>query len=171
LSKSALFIGRFQPFHLGHLDGLKQILANREISQVIIAIGSAETDFTPQNPLTTSERWQLIAATLEENQIKKDQYTITAVRDIHRYSLWPHHLIKLLPPFDFVFSGSQLVRMLFQKHTTKKVQELKVNYNLSATQIRNSLLAGKSISKHVSKKTLNLLESWEISDRLRMINV
>jgi nicotinamide-nucleotide adenylyltransferase len=42
----ALFIGRFQPLHLGHLDALKQI--SKE--EIIIGIGSSQYSGTKENP-------------------------------------------------------------------------------------------------------------------------
>ncbi|MCJ7698989.1 adenylyltransferase/cytidyltransferase family protein, partial [Candidatus Bathyarchaeota archaeon] len=35
-----LYVGRFQPFHLGHLCAVKKILG--EVDEVIVAIGSAQ---------------------------------------------------------------------------------------------------------------------------------
>mgnify|MGYP001262099234 CR=1 FL=1 len=46
----ALFIGRFQPFHKGHLSALRWIAAKS--SKVIVAIGSAQKSFEPDNPFT-----------------------------------------------------------------------------------------------------------------------
>ncbi|MEM2803284.1 MAG: adenylyltransferase/cytidyltransferase family protein, partial [Nitrososphaerota archaeon] len=35
-ARRAVFIGRFQPFHLGHLEAVKQIL--QECNELIIAV-------------------------------------------------------------------------------------------------------------------------------------
>src|SRR3970040_1541422 len=50
----ALWIGRFQPFHLGHLSMAKRILA--EVDELVIGIGSAQYSHTPENPFTAGER-------------------------------------------------------------------------------------------------------------------
>ena len=40
MTKRGLFVGRFQPFHLGHLDMVKYALT--EVDELIIVIGSAQ---------------------------------------------------------------------------------------------------------------------------------
>ncbi|HDJ89497.1 MAG TPA: nicotinamide-nucleotide adenylyltransferase, partial [Thermoprotei archaeon] len=53
-----LFIGRFQPFHLGHFYALKWILS--KVDEVIIGIGSAQVSYTIKNPFTLGERIEMI---------------------------------------------------------------------------------------------------------------
>ena len=52
--RTALFVGRFQPFHIAHLEDVK--LEIKEGNQVIIAIGSSEESHTKDNPFTFKER-------------------------------------------------------------------------------------------------------------------
>ena len=46
--KTGLFIGRFQPFHNGHLQDIKNAL--KEVDELIIAIGSSQHFNTKENP-------------------------------------------------------------------------------------------------------------------------
>ena len=57
-----VFIGRFQPFHVGHLQVLKQALA--QSAQVIVLIGSARQARNTRNPFTVAERAQMILGSL-----------------------------------------------------------------------------------------------------------
>ncbi|WP_184034125.1 bifunctional nicotinamide-nucleotide adenylyltransferase/Nudix hydroxylase [Chitinivorax tropicus] len=57
-----IFVGRFQPFHLGHLQTVRHAL--REAAKVIIIVGSARGARTFENPWTFQEREQLIRACL-----------------------------------------------------------------------------------------------------------
>jgi len=52
----ALFIGRFQPFHSGHLDAIKQISEE----EIIIGIGSSQYSKTEENPYSFEERKKMI---------------------------------------------------------------------------------------------------------------
>lgn len=52
--KKGLFIGRFQPFHLGHISAIKQGLEVAE--KLVLVIGSANRNFDLVNPLTFFER-------------------------------------------------------------------------------------------------------------------
>ncbi|MBI5051569.1 adenylyltransferase/cytidyltransferase family protein [Candidatus Micrarchaeota archaeon] len=51
-----MFVGRFQPFHLGHYKVVKRLLKDYE--EVIILIGSSEADFVYDwnNPMSVGER-------------------------------------------------------------------------------------------------------------------
>jgi len=60
----AVFIGRFQPFHAGHLAVVRSGL--EQADQLIILIGSAWMARSPRNPWTHAEREQMIRASLSE---------------------------------------------------------------------------------------------------------
>ena len=51
---TALYIGRFQPPHLGHISVIKEIL--KKYDSVIIGIGSAQEKGTYENPFSAAER-------------------------------------------------------------------------------------------------------------------
>ena len=52
--KVGLYIGRFQPFHRGHLSVVKKAL--EECDTLVIAIGSAQESRTKKNPFSFDER-------------------------------------------------------------------------------------------------------------------
>lgn len=54
----AVFIGRFQPFHLGHLQVIKQGLAQAD--HVVVLVGSARSPRCHRNPFTFEERKEMI---------------------------------------------------------------------------------------------------------------
>lgn len=88
----ALWIGRFQPFHLGHLHILKNILAN--YSSVIIVIGSAQEDYTTRNPLTAKERERMIKNVMNSIGAKEHHYKLVVTDDIPTNSLWAQYIVK-----------------------------------------------------------------------------
>lgn len=57
-----VFIGRFQPFHNGHLKIIHEALSLSK--NLIILIGSANVARSPKNPFTFSERKEMITNTL-----------------------------------------------------------------------------------------------------------
>lgn len=59
---TAVLIGRFQPFHLGHLALLQQALQTAQ--QVVVVLGSAYQARSPKNPFTWQERAALITGSL-----------------------------------------------------------------------------------------------------------
>ena len=67
--KTALFIGRFQPFHIGHLKVIKWIL--KKYDKVIIVIGTSQESNTDKNPFSIEERKEMINKTLKTENIEK----------------------------------------------------------------------------------------------------
>ena len=55
---TAVLIGRFQPFHNGHLALLEQAL--QVAQQVIVVLGSAHQARSPKNPWVWEERRKMI---------------------------------------------------------------------------------------------------------------
>ena len=49
-----LMMGRFQPFHLGHLELVKQILD--DCDEVIIALTGSQFNYIEKDPFTSGER-------------------------------------------------------------------------------------------------------------------
>ncbi|MEK7523748.1 MAG: nicotinamide-nucleotide adenylyltransferase [Patescibacteria group bacterium] len=131
----ALFIGRFQPFHLGHVDVVKQILVKHEA--VIIGIGSSQYSGLPQNPFSAGLRRQMIEKSLKEADVPPERFSIFDVPDIHNNETWISHLEKLLPPFGAVWSGTSLVQKLFQKDGKHPIIQPKFNFDISGTNIRD----------------------------------
>lgn len=56
----AVFIGRFQPFHLGHLDVIERALESAD--QILLLVGSSYRPRSWKNPFTYAERRAFIAA-------------------------------------------------------------------------------------------------------------
>jgi len=174
--QSALFIGRFQPFHLGHLDVIKQILKKNE--RVIIVIGSAEKNFLPDNPFTAGERFQIIDECLREADIPAEKYCIIPVRNVNNYALWVNHINCYIPPYNRLFTGSEIVKACYEgkyhrpNEQTKigpEIIQLKRILKISATKIREMILKGGNWQKLVPPACAKLLTEWNIKNRLRDI--
>lgn len=162
---SSLFIGRFQPFHLGHLDVFKQILKKEE--HLIIGIGSAENSREKKNPFTASERYQMIDSALKEEKIPPEKYTIIPVRNIDNYDLWTKHVESLVPPFKTVYTGSSIVKKLFLKDGRFKIKDIKFNIKICATEIRKKMIEGENWGKFVPKAVAKLIKKWHGDERLK----
>ncbi len=76
-----VLIGRFQPFHNGHLDLVKKALDQSDY--LIIVCGSANQSFSERNPWTWVEREAMIRSTLTANL--NDRVIVVGVED-HTYN-------------------------------------------------------------------------------------
>ena len=75
-----VFIGRFQPFHLAHMQTIK--IALQHSQQVILALGSAQQERNIKNPFLASEREEMILSNFSE----ADQQRIKFVHVIDVYN-------------------------------------------------------------------------------------
>lgn len=75
-----VFIGRFQPFHLAHLQTIK--IALEQSQYVILALGSAQNERNIKNPFLATEREQMILS----NFSQADQHRIKFVHVIDVYN-------------------------------------------------------------------------------------
>ena len=81
---AAVYIGRFQPLHNGHLALLRRCLALAPLC--IVVVGSAYQARTPKNPFTWTERAQLIMdAMLPEDRAR---LRILPMRDYYNLQRW-----------------------------------------------------------------------------------
>lgn len=168
---SALFIGRFQPFHNGHLSVIQDIVEKHD--RVIIVIGSAEKNFLPQNPLTASERFQLIEASLKEAGIPAEKYNIIPVRNVNNYALWVDHVNIYVPPYTTLYTGSQIVKACYEgkykASTGPKIVIVDRKLELSATKVREAIMENQDWESLIPPATTKLLKEWGISTRLNTI--
>ncbi len=109
----ALLIGRFQPFHRGHLEVVLKIRADRPTASLLIGVGSAEASYTWENPFTAGERLEMIGRALAEAKVENT--LVLPIADISRHALWVTYLEGLLPKFDRVYTNNPLTRLLFER--------------------------------------------------------
>lgn len=163
----ALFIGRFQPFHNGHLAAVRWIAARS--SRVIVAIGSAQKSFEPQNPFSAGERkrmirWQLRAAGLAE------KCRLAAVSDVNDNGKWVRHVDESVPRYDAVYSNNALVKRLMKK-AGKKVLSVpffrKEKFN--ATRIRARMKQAQKWYDRVPAQVRLILRKIRGEERVRRL--
>lgn len=159
---TAFFIGRFQPFHLGHLDAIKQIL--RRHKKVIIGIGSSQYKAKPQNPFSAKLRKKMIEKSLRGGKISKKQFSIFEIPDINDDKQWVKHIEKIVPKFDTVWSGSRHVQKLFRRAKKYKIIKPKFNFKISATMIRKKMRLKQNWGKFVPKETVRIMNKYKYTN-------
>jgi len=149
---TALFIGRFQPFHLGHLDVLKQIQKKYDV--IKIGIGSSQESETARNPWTASFRKEMI-----ENSAKKLDADIQVfeIPDINNDEKWVSHVQEIVGEFDVVYSGNDHVRELFQIAGLTTITQI-FNLDINATLIRQKINKKEDVSSYVPAEVNFLIQ-------------
>lgn len=163
-----LFIGRFQPFHLGHLSAIRQTF-NR-VGFIYIGIGSAQYSNKEMNPFTKEERKEMIEKALLADGIPSDRFEVIFIPDIHDNKAWPKHVCSLTPVFDILFLGNKgLVKELFEKYGNIKMLFVDHEVPISSTKIRQTIAEGGDWKEHLDKTTIDYLESIDGIKRIREI--
>jgi len=163
----ALFVGRFQPLHKGHEYAINYILERED--ELIIAIGSAQENYTLKNPLTCGERIEILWNYLKKRNVL-NRCIICSVPDIHNNFLWVRHVLSLVPKFDVVYSGNELVIMLFESAGIPTHRIIEVNKDvLSGTTIRRLIIEGQEWRHLVPKEIIELLEKFNFEGRVRRL--
>ncbi|KON26182.1 hypothetical protein AC480_06165 [miscellaneous Crenarchaeota group archaeon SMTZ1-55] len=161
----ALFVGRFQPFHLGHAAVIQAIL--NEADELLIVIGSSQKSHDLDNPFTTGERLRMIKAALNELKIQKPFHLIP-VPDSTMHALWAPKVIAYCPPFDVVYSNEPLTRRLF-KEAGITVQNTPMFHRerYSATEIRRRILSDEDWRSLLPTSVVRVIEEIDGVKRLK----
>lgn len=135
---AGLIIGRFQPFHLGHLDTVLRIVAERGYAK--IAVGSTQYSDTSENPFTYEERERMIHAALD-GEIPESAYHIYRVPDIHNYPKWVSHVESIVGEFSAIYTTNPVNERLF-KEAGYEVVLHEIREGVSGSAIRGLIAAG-----------------------------
>ncbi|MEM1514870.1 MAG: nicotinamide-nucleotide adenylyltransferase [Candidatus Bathyarchaeia archaeon] len=162
----ALYIGRFQPFHLGHLEAIKYILNNTK--EIIIVVGSSQESHTLENPFTAGERIYMVRSALNEMGIDPSRYYIIPVTDLDIHSLWVSHVCSHVPKFDVVYSNEPLTRRLFIE-SGFKVESIPFYRRdvCSATEIRRRMLLNLNWEELLPKSVATYIKEINGIERIR----
>ncbi len=107
--KTGLIIGRFQPFHFGHLYLLKKGL---EIcDKIIIGIGSASI-FDKNNPLSYEKRKEMIKKVIKNEKLKVEK--IVSLEDFFDDEKWLENVKNKVGQFDIVIGNNEWTNKIME---------------------------------------------------------
>jgi nicotinamide-nucleotide adenylyltransferase len=133
-----LMIGRYQPFHLGHLSLAEQILS--ECEELIVAIGSPEANFSFNDPFTAGERITMVHETLKEHGLQMSSCYIIPVPNSENNCTWFEGIRSIIPKVKTVYTGNKFVQLLLPETVTVRSPSF-VKYKIfNGTRIRNLIV-------------------------------
>ena len=164
-----LYVGRFQPFHLGHLKAIQGVL--EEVEELAIVIGSAQYSHNVSNPFTAGERLVMIRKALQEAGVVSSRVWIVPVPDVHLHMLWVAALEGYTPRFNVVYSNEPLTRRLFTEAGYKVKSVLFYERKVYAsTLVREKMLKDKSWTSLVPESVAKFIIEIDGVNRLRDLN-
>lgn len=143
MSKTAVFLWRFQPFHIGHMSIVDKIFQN-DFERLLLIIGSSDKSWTDENPWTLQEREEIIRASIPlELQEKID---ILWLDDVPDDDVWCENLKQLFAEEVILFTGNEWVRDICERQgiTTDWIIP---TIDISATKIREMIRKWEDVSQ------------------------
>ena len=165
----ALFIGRFQPLHHGHIYILNKILKNYR--KIKIGIGSSQLSEIKSDPFSYEERVNFISSALKKRDIDPIRFEIFPIPDIFNANKWVDHVISIVGVFDTAFSNSDWVRQLFRIkgfNIGEKLEIFKKKYNGSNVR-RLISRENRNWTVLVPKEVVNLIKDYKGIERIKTI--
>jgi len=163
---NGLLIGRFQPFHKGHLSAVNFGLS--KVENLWIGIGSSNKSHEKKNPFTADERKEMIISSLDAGLLRRVK--VFYVPDIGDHEEWTYHVDSIVPKYDVVFSNDDFTMSLYKKRGIDVIEvPLLQRDMISGTKIRELLVTDKDWTSLVPEGTKKVLLQINAKDRLLKI--
>lgn len=161
-------MGRFQPFHLGHLAAVKYAL--KQVEYLYVVVGSAQRSHERDNPFTAGERITMIKSALDGNGVDPSKWMAIPIVDADSHSLWVTSVESMVPKFDVVFTNDALTFLLFNEGgiEVKAVPYLDRS-RYSATNVRARILERKDWDSLVPPQVAKLVKRFGGVERVRAL--
>ena len=161
---NGLLIGRFQPFHLGHLEALQFALS--KVDKLWVGLGSSNKPAEKNNPFSAEERKTMILSSIDNSM--KNKISIYFIPDLGNHVKWIEKIDTIVPKFDIVFSNDPLTDHLYSKRTINVIPIPFLNRDkLSGTNIRNLIISDQKWENFVPEGTKNFLINFGVKKHLK----
>lgn len=164
---NGLLIGRFQPFHLGHLHAIKFALT--KVDKLWLGIGSSNKPLNKNNPFSASERREMITASLDNSRILTPSKNIEIffIPDVNDHQKWIENIDSIVPKYDIVFSNDQMTSALYSKKGVTVIHIPFSNRDIfSGTNVRYLIENNQRWDNLVTLGSRKILERIDAKNRI-----
>ena len=161
---NGLMIGRFQPFHLGHLEALKFALS--KVDKLWVGLGSSNQPVQKNNPFSADQRQSMILSSITESM--KAKISIYFIPDLDNHVKWIEKIDTIVPKFDIIFSNDKLTQHLYRKRDIQVMPIPFLNRDvLSGTNIRDLIINDQKWDDFVPEGTKKFLIDNSAKEHLK----
>ena len=161
---TALFIGRFQPFHTGHLLVLQGM--TKLCGKIWIGIGSSQHHHEKENPFTAQERKEMIQRALQaEDLIPLYDINFVELPDETDDVVWRKNVLEKTGAVDVVWTGNPATQKCFEGIIP--VKPIKEVPGISSTEIRQMIIDGGEWKKKVPEDVAMYISEVDGASRIR----
>ncbi len=166
----ALYPGRFQPVHWGHISVARWAL--ERVDELIIVVGTAQESHTLSNPFTAGERIMMIKYGLKDAGIDITRVYIVPVPDILMNAAWVSYVNMYVPPYRYAVARNPLVVRLFKEAGYEVLIPPPYDREVySSTKIRLMMVRGSDEwRKLVPPSVAKIIDEFRGVERIREIS-
>lgn len=162
-------VGRFQPFHNGHLQLILTIFS--EVDFIKIGIGSSQYSNTMYNPFSYDERKEFIIRSLRSVNIGSDRYEIYPLPDLHNMKKWVAKVLDVFGNFNIFYSNNDWIRQLFKKSGKMVGDKHLFDFkHFNGSNIREMICDNKTIQDLVPISVFSYLKEIEGIKRVKNLS-
>jgi len=161
-----LFVGRFQPFHQGHLLVVNGMV--KMCRKIYIVVGGSSSQ-DKDNPFTFAERKEMIQRALqEEDIIPLFDVEFVTIPDREGDEAWTKEVLEKAPGIEKVWTGNEWVEKCFVK-TGVEIQKIKEVPGISATEVRRRMREGGDWEELLPEEVVSYLKEIEAVKRVKTV--
>lgn len=168
-----VFIGRFQPFHIAHLETVK--IALNQAERVILCLGSAQAERNLKNPFLVTEREAMILANFTPDEQKRlifvpiiDVYNDVKWQALVREQVALHTTAQAkIGLIGHMKDASSYYLDLFPEW--QKVALDSLHGAMSATPLRTAYYRGEIPYNALPQGTIDFLQQFQQRDEYRQL--
>lgn len=161
---NGLLIGRFQPFHQGHLEALHFALS--KVDKLWVGLGSSNKPPQKNNPFSAEERKKMILSSIDDSI--RNKIEIYFIPDFEDHKKWVEHIDTIVPKFDIVFTNDDMTKYLYSKRDTSVMAIPFTKRDvLSGTNIRDLILSDQPWEEYVPDGTRKFLNETNAKQILK----
>ena len=163
---NGLLIGRFQPFHLGHLSALRFALP--KVDKLWLGLGSSNKPMEKNNPFSVDERKKMILSSIDDSI--QNKISIFPIPDLDNHVRWIQNIDTIVPDYEIIFSNDPMTEHLYSK---RKIQVTAIPFlkrdQLSGTRLRDLIKSDQKWDDLVPSGTKLILENLNAQSRLKIL--
>ena len=163
---NGLLIGRFQPFHLGHLAALQ--FAIPKVDKLWLGLGSSNKPIEKNNPFSIEERKKMILSSIDDSI--QNKISIFPIPDLDNHVKWIQNIDTIVPDYEIIFSNDPMTEHLYSK---RNVQVFAIPFlkrdQLSGTRLRDLIKSDQKWDDLVPEGTNLILENLDEKNRLKIL--
>ena len=163
---NGLLIGRFQPFHLGHLAALQ--FAIPKVDKLWLGLGSSNKPLEKNNPFSIEERKKMILSSIDDSI--QNKISIFPIPDLDNHVRWIQNIDTIVPDYEIIFSNDPMTEHLYSK---RNVQVIAIPFlkrdQLSGTRLRDLIKSDQKWDDLVPEGTKLILENLDAKNRLKIL--